>query len=147
MYLCVNDGIGARPCENMHERRTCSIAFSIVFPLYRFSVLLFFRLTKSRKIFYAQSESRGFHTASGVTAPHSIGPAMPERRVLLGNGRNKFCAPCRRACRALRRRRQLLFRSPLRPRPDLARRPLSCGCVRGCLPSVVPAMASLPRSL
>src|SRR6516225_3851961 len=69
MYLCVNDGIGARPCENMHERRTCNIAFSIVFPLYRFSVLLFFRLTKSRKIFYAQSESRGFHTASTLSRP------------------------------------------------------------------------------
>ena len=78
MYLCVNDGIGARPCENMHERRTCNIAFSIVFPLYRSSVLLFFRLTKSRKIFYAQSESRGFHTGAPGDR-QGVGGASPLR--------------------------------------------------------------------
>jgi len=42
---------GARLCENMHERRARSIVFFIVFP---HSGFLFFRLTKSRKIFYAQ---------------------------------------------------------------------------------------------
>src|SRR5215831_4564060 len=60
----VNDGLPPRLCENLHERRTRSIVFSIIFHPLRSSVLLFFRVTKSREIFYAQPERRGFHTAS-----------------------------------------------------------------------------------
>ena len=35
-------------------------------------MFLFFRMTKSRKIFYAQSEGRGFHTGSVYCGPSFI---------------------------------------------------------------------------
>ena len=72
----------SRLCENLHERRTRSIVFSIVFPRWRSSVFLVFRLTKSRRTFYAQSESRGFHTASRTSPFRGKARKVCNRRIL-----------------------------------------------------------------
>src|SRR5262249_6247976 len=73
----------ARPdyprCENVHERRTHSIVFSIVFPQKPSPVLLLFILPKLRKIFYVPAESWGFHTASGNSGRTSL-LALPAAR-------------------------------------------------------------------
>jgi hypothetical protein len=57
-------GKGPRLCENLHERKTRSIIFSIAFPHSGRQCSYFFRLAKSREIFYTQPERRGFHTPS-----------------------------------------------------------------------------------
>src|SRR5215471_14059039 len=58
--------VGSRPslCENVQEPTTRRIIFSIaLFPIAA-SVLFLFRLTKSRRTFYAQIERLCFHTGS-----------------------------------------------------------------------------------
>src|SRR5215467_2295438 len=53
-----------RPCENAQEPTRRRIVFSIaLFPIAA-TALFLFRLTKSRRTFYAQIECLCFHTAS-----------------------------------------------------------------------------------
>src|SRR6516225_6895225 len=60
-------GSGWSLCENAHEPTRWRIIFSIaLFPIAATARVLF-RLTKLRKIFYAQSERRRFHTTSVVS--------------------------------------------------------------------------------
>jgi hypothetical protein len=61
-----HDRFGARPCENVRERRNPRIVFSIAFFGQPPPELLVLRLKKSRKTFYAQIERASFRTASGI---------------------------------------------------------------------------------
>src|SRR5215472_5344601 len=59
-------GLPAHLCENAQEPTRRRIVFSIaVFPTAA-TALFLFRLTKSRRTFYAQIECLCFHTASGM---------------------------------------------------------------------------------
>ena len=66
-------GKGSRPCENVREPRKRRTVFSIAFFEQPSPELLVFRLTKSRRTFYAQVERANFRTAwvgTGNSAVH-----------------------------------------------------------------------------
>ena len=69
-------GKGSRPCENVREPRKRRTVFSIAFFEQPSPELLVFRLTKSRRTFYAQVERGSFRTGSvgtGNSAVHWAG--------------------------------------------------------------------------
>jgi transposase len=78
----------------------------------RSSVLLFFRLTKSRKIFYAQSESRGFHTASGMRRRSRGQDRAPAVASVMGPSRGRGAMGETRRKRPLARRRSAVSSRP-----------------------------------
>ena len=88
-------GMG-RGCVKTCTREERAALFSLLsFPHSGRQCFYFFRLTKSRKIFYAQSESRGFHTASThkrlSTERHSITTSAIGREwVCAGRVRSVF---------------------------------------------------------
>ena len=60
-------GLPAHPCENTQEPTRRRIVFSIALFPTAATALFLFRLTKSRRIFYAQIECLCFHTASPLS--------------------------------------------------------------------------------
>jgi hypothetical protein len=68
-----SDRKGSRPCENVCEPRKRRIVFSIAFFGQPSPELLVFRLTKSRRTFYAQIERGSFRTASVDSGRSAIG--------------------------------------------------------------------------
>src|SRR6516164_2587217 len=62
-----NGRYGARLCEKTQEPTRRRIVFSIALRQIAATALFLFRLTKSRRTFYAQIECRCFPTASGIS--------------------------------------------------------------------------------
>ena len=78
-----NDQKGSRLCENAQEPTRRSIIFSIDLSPNAATALFLFRLTKSRRTFYAQIECLCFHTASvepcrSISVPRMAGSGAEE---------------------------------------------------------------------
>ena len=81
-----NVGLGSRLCENAQEPTRRRIVFSIaLFPIAA-TALFVFRLTKSRRTFYAQIECLCFHTASTDSRSSICGPDVLDGALAKGGG-------------------------------------------------------------
>jgi hypothetical protein len=64
-YAASKVALGARLCENNQEPTRQRIVFSIALLSIATTTVFLFKLMKSRRSFYAQTECLRFHTASG----------------------------------------------------------------------------------
>jgi hypothetical protein len=76
-----NGSYGSKPCENVRERRTRRIVFSIAFFRQPLPELLVLRLKKSKRTFYAQIERGSFRTASVESRPSARAKARERNQV------------------------------------------------------------------
>jgi len=103
--------MGARLCENTQEPTSRRIVSSIaLFPIAA-TALFVFRLTKSRRIFYAQIERLCFHTASGITRRRQ---RLSERPL---TGQQRSLAFCRLISADRGRKQKFKLRHYPAPRP------------------------------
>ena len=77
-----NVGKGSRLCENGQEPTRRRIVFSIVLFPVAAAALFVFRLTKSRRTFYAKIECLCFHTASMESQPFCGGMIANVERIV-----------------------------------------------------------------
>ena len=127
---------GSRPCENVLEPRKRRSVFSIAFFGQPSPELLVFRLTKSRRTFYAQIERGSFRTAS-VELAHSrarvgrSGTALrsrwPTRRRIGSRHPSDTLGTCTRESALARDRPHAWFALPRSPHTRARKATLAAG--------------------